>query len=293
MFPLDSTLWLTRGNPLGPTAILSHLDPAVLTYTGVCQCNHGDIPLMAQLQYTLGTRSAHLGYVMPAEALETQDFSSLLEHLTQQAGDWGAFHLLAEVDEHSLAFEALRKVAFSIYAWQRIWQYDGEEEKSTPAYTWHNAREVDVIPVRTLYQLVVPALFQPVESLPSRRLRGLVYRREGELLAYADLVYGKYGIWVQPFIHPAVEDASELLVDLLRCLPNRKERRVYICVRSYQAWLETTLEELDLQVGQRQAVMVKHLAIIQRSTMPMRIPALENGQGEPSAPLVHVDRHLN
>jgi len=37
-----------------------------------------------------------------------------------QAGDWGAFHILAEVDESSDAYRALRMAGFSVYAWQRL-----------------------------------------------------------------------------------------------------------------------------------------------------------------------------
>jgi len=35
--------------------------------------------------------------------------------------------------------------------------------------------------------------------------------------------------------------------------------------------------------------MVKHLAISQRATQALRIPALENGRAEPSAPIARVD----
>ena len=37
---------------------------------------------------------------------------------------------------------------------------------------------------------------------------------------------------------------------------------MYLCVRSYQTWLEPVLEDLGALAGPRQAVMVKHLARI-------------------------------
>ena len=35
---------------------------------------------------------------------------------------------------------------------------------------------------------------------------------------------------------------------------------MYVCVRSYQAWLEPVLADLGAKGADRQAVMVKHLA---------------------------------
>jgi hypothetical protein len=49
---------------------------------------------------------------------------------------------------------------------------------------------------------------------------------------------------------------------------------VYLCVRSYQAWLEPVLADLGARAGERQAVMVKHLthlvkdATVTRATQP-------------------------
>jgi hypothetical protein len=57
-------------------------------------------------------------------------------------------------------------------------------------------------------------------------------------------------------------------------LPDRRNRPVYVCVRSYQAWLEPVLADLGAKAGQRQAVMVKHLArlvkdpAVARATQP-------------------------
>ena len=47
---------------------------------------------------------------------------------------------------------------------------------------------------------------------------------------------------------------------MIQNLPNRGSRPVYVCVRSYQAWLEPVLEDLGGQAADRQAIMVKHLA---------------------------------
>jgi hypothetical protein len=63
-----------------------------------------------------------------------------------------------------------------------------------------------------------------------------------------------------PLIHPDAADVGANLSALIGGLPNRAGRPVYLCVRSYQAWLEPVLEDLGASAGPRQAVMVKHLA---------------------------------
>ena len=89
----------------------------------------------------------------------------------------------------------------------------------------------------------------------------MVYYQGQDLLAYVDLKPGPNGIWAQPFIHPDFEDVPARLACLLQNLPNRRERPVYLCVRSYQSWLEASMDALGAQPGQRQAVMVKRLTL--------------------------------
>jgi hypothetical protein len=69
-----------------------------------------------------------------------------------------------------------------------------------------------------------------------------------------------YGIVLTPLIHPEATDVSEKLSSLISHLPDRRNRPVYICVRSYQAWIEPVLADLGAKAAERQAVMVKHLA---------------------------------
>jgi hypothetical protein len=63
---------------------------------------------------------------------------------------------------------------------------------------------------------------------------------------------------------------SEKLSALIGNLPDRRNRPVYVCVRSYQAWLEPVLADLGAKSGQRQAVMVKHLVHMVKETAVAR-----------------------
>ena len=68
------------------------------------------------------------------------------------------------------------------------------------------------------------------------------------------------GIVLFPLIHPEATDASAKLTSMIHSIPNRGGRPVYVCVRSYQAWLEPVLADLGAKAADRQAIMVKHLA---------------------------------
>ena len=273
---LDSARTLTRGNPLGAAALLAYLNPRRHIYTAVCS---GDgLSLMGQVVQREGETFARLTFLAPNELLGAGEVP-LLDHLARHAGGWGAPHLLAEVDERSKAFKSLRQAGYAMYAWQRVWKLD---ISATPAAgDWREAAPRDLVAVQSLYNQIVPALIQPVEVLP-RKPDGLVCRTNGEVQAYVGLTYGPAGIWAQPLIHPDAEAVPERLAALLRDLPDRRERSVYVCVRSYQAWLEGVLEDLGAQAGPRQAVMVKRLAKLQR--IEEKIPVMEKAL-KPAAPI--------
>jgi hypothetical protein len=85
---------------------------------------------------------------------------------------------------------------------------------------------------------------------------------------HVSVTHGVYGIVLTPLIHPEATDVSAKLASLIGNLPDRRNRPVYVCVRSYQAWLEPVLADLGAKSGQRQAVMVKHLARLVKEEQP-------------------------
>jgi hypothetical protein len=76
------------------------------------------------------------------------------------------------------------------------------------------------------------------------------------------------------------------LMELLYHVPHRRGRPVYVCVRTYNSWLEPAMEEIGAKAGPRQAVMVKHLAVPQKAVRAYVLPALEGGHPEATAPIV-------
>lgn len=283
----DSAQALTRGSPIGPHAFLTRLNPAMEVYTAISLPGGGRQPLIGQVKHPAGHRSARISFFMPADALGDSGLPALLESMAVRAGQWGAFHLLAEIDEGCCALDEMRRTGFSVYAWQRIWQFSARlENQDGAAGTWRPVNSIDENAIRNLYQSLVPPLVQSAEPLSSRRLHGWVYLHGGEILAYVEGMYGPRGIYYQPLIHPAIENVSQVIAALLKRHPPLPDRPVYIAIRSYQAWLETVVRDLECQVGARQALMVKHLMVQQRSSVLARQSVLEKYAADSSVPLV-------
>jgi len=286
---------LTRGNPVGAWAVLDNLRLEYGSYTKVLRQN-GNLPtLIGQMHYTPGERAARLSFVTPDHGLDSPGLAALLESLAWEAGERGACSLLAEVEESSPAFEVLRRVGFSVYGWQRVWKINEQVSSISTPYVWEAANDLDAVPIRALYQALVPPLVQGADPMVERALTGLVYEQTGELLAYIEPTYGPRGIYLQPLIHPAVDDVLRLVRSFLGGLSFHLGRPVYLSIRSYQAWLENALSELDVDVSERQALLVKHLVVPQRSpafaaarnsTFENRQPAMMvTPNGEPPLPL--------
>jgi len=152
--------------------------------------------------------------------------------------------------------------------------------------TWEPVRTTDWPAVQSLYGQIVPALLQPVEGLP-KQAEGLICRTGSGIQAYVRVSNGLTGIWIQPLIHPDSKCPPERLAGLLSVIGNIRRRPVYVCVRSYQAWLESVLEDMGAQPGPKQAVMVKRLASAIKE--PQTVQAVEKvlAKAKPASPIAH------
>lgn len=251
---LDTARTLTRGNPLGAVGLFAYVNPARHIYSAII--NGGGDPVLGGIIHSRNDAFAKLLYIAPESQLDHPDLPHLIENLAAQAGEWGAFHVLAEVDEKSDAFVALRRAGFSVYAWQRMWDVSALPE-TNHSFDWLRVKSTHMPSVQSLYYQIVPPLLQPVEPQPKTALGWMC--NEG-VRCYVSATQGVYGIVLLPLIHPEATDVSAKLVSLINHLPDRRNRPVYICVRSYQAWLEPVLADLGAQGAARQAVMAKHLA---------------------------------
>lgn len=252
---LDSARALTRGHPLGAMGLLAYINPSRHLYAAIS--NGGGSALLGGVIHTRGDSFAKLLYLAPSSQLNDQQLPALVEHLAAQAGEWQAVHVIAEVDETSDVFPALRTAGFSVYAWQRVWDVSLlEKTESANGGGWMRMQSVHLPAVQSLHYQIVPQLLHPLEPAPNRVI-GFVHQG---LKCFANVTSGMYGIVLTPLIHPDEHDVSEKIISLVSCLPDRRGRPVYLNVRSYQAWLEPVLEDLGARASARQAVMVKHLA---------------------------------
>ena len=251
---LDTARTLTRGNPLGAVGLFAYVNPARHIYSAIA--NGEDECVLGGIIHSRAETFAKLLFIAPSSQLDHPDLPALIESLSAQAGAWGAFHVLAEVDETSDTFIALRKAGFSVYAWQRMWDVSAIANAGR-SFAWTRVKSVDLPSVQSLYYQIVPPLLQPVEPAPKRASGWMC--NEG-VRCYVSATQGVYGVVLAPLIHPEATDVSAKLVSLINNLPDRRNRPVYLCVRSYQAWLEPVLADLGAKAADRQAVMVKHLA---------------------------------
>ncbi len=141
---------------------------------------------------------AKLLYIAPSSQVAHPDLPELLENLSAQAGAWGAFHVLAEVDETSDVFIALRRAGFSVYAWQRMWDVSNVTA-TDPSFEWMRVRSVHLPSVQSLYHQIVPPLLQPIEPQPKI---GLGWMCNEGMKCYVSATQGAYGIVLAPLIHP-------------------------------------------------------------------------------------------
>jgi hypothetical protein len=260
---LDTARTLTRGNPLGAARLLAYMNPARHVYGAIANGEQDSV--LGGIIHTGDDAFAKLLYLAPVSNLGHPELPELIENLSTQAGAWGAFHVLAEVDELSDAFVPLRKSGFSVYAWQRMWEVSevagqvlaGDE-------VWMRVRSVHLPTAQSLYHQIVPPLLHPIESQPKMPIGWI----SNGAKCYVGVMHGVYGIVLIPLIHPEETDVSVKLTALISRLPDRRNRPVYVCVRSYQAWLEPVLADLGAKAGQRQAVMVKHLARLVKEGLP-------------------------
>lgn len=118
-------------------------------------------------------------------------------------------------------------------------------------------------------------------------------------MAYVDLRSGPRGMWLLPFVHMDADKIEEDLGNLLASLRPSRRKPIYLCLRSYQTWLQAALHNLGAQVGPRQAVMVRWTARRVKVKVGKHVISGEAHRAEPTMPIkiptpfVSIDNELN
>lgn len=285
---LDQALVLTSGPIFAPTgAVLSSLSSVSGIFTLLASEDAENLaPLIGQVTHAAGQVSARLSFLAPESPLPASLLAGIIEAMAVQVGERGGLRILAEVDSDHSLYECLRQVGFGVYARQRIWRLAGTGGGQTLPGLRRAQASLDTAAVRFLYANLVPGLVQQVEAPPANWPQGMVLYQGNELRVYVELRYGARGIWAQPFVHPDAGSIAEPLMRMLRDLPYRRGRPVYVCVRSYQSWLEPVIEELGAQPSSPQAVLVRHLSLARRQAVANAMVVLNGKTAEPTLPVV-------
>jgi len=245
---------------------------------------------VGQIHQSSQYASAQIQFILDGED-HLGELTVLLEGLCKEAGAWGAKQVIAELLPDSTLYPAVRQAGFRVFGKQRLYRFQEESQPLDGVDSqWRIWNSHDIAAMRVLYQALVPPLIQPVEPLTRLEMLGLVfYDEQGELQAFADLVYGPMGIWVLPFIHPqSTVEFSGLLAQMILDLPERNGRPVYVAARSYQPWVETALDALDGEHGPEEALLVKYLAYRQPVSADLAYGALEKGGANPHLPVAPI-----
>jgi hypothetical protein len=187
---------------------------------------------------------------------------SLLDALVAEVGRRGTHNLVAEVSEIGPELPILRRSGFAVYTRQDIWVCNQYNNTNDHAEILTPRQPVDDWDIQLLYSNNVPRLIQLVEpNLPLEYGQSWILREDGELAALIHFNEGPVASWLRVLIHPnANTQAEEIISASLAIKPPTEKHPIYCCVRRYQSWLQTGLEQAGFRHWGSQAVMVKHIA---------------------------------
>jgi hypothetical protein len=198
---------------------------------------------------------------------ESKGLAEMLDALTAYAGRCGAYTIVAEVEDSSTYFEALRRAEFVVYTRQEVWRLTAAP-RQPEALNLRPEQDGDQWSVQQLIANTVPRLIQQVDP-PDRTGNGLVWMQGDELLAYVRAHCGQRGVWLQLYLHPQGEEAARTIIR--QAAAAYKPTRVtplFCCVRRYQEWLNQPLAELDFEPLGSQALLVRHTTARIRAAEP-------------------------
>lgn len=241
------------------SAYLSSLLLGRGVYTLLARKNEQQV--IGQLRYRAEDLNAQVFFITPSqdEVGSNELFLHLLDGMAREMGKHGAHALLAEVDTQSALFETMRQARFATYVRQTVWRHDPVQAQHILPLTEEESS--DQIGIMSLICHTIPTLQQPYVT-PNPDMQGLVYRHNGHVEAYIAYSEGKHGVYVLPYIHPdMLGQARNILESALARIARTSKLPSYICIRSYQVWLEDAVRELNYDLMTEQAIMVRHIAV--------------------------------
>lgn len=276
---LDSAARLTRGVNALEGAMLCAVPLADLG-TPTFVARHDETAYVGQMRHKHGDNHAQIVFIAPelergsgAEVSGADEWLHLISAMCGMAARRGALTLKAEAEDGSLTAEVLGRAGFGVFARQEIWRRSPAPIAPDTTTLWRPAHELDALSVTALYASVMPRLVMQADNPPEVRHGGLVYERKGKIYGYLTIQEGKFGIFIQPYIHPDVasSEADELIAGAVASIARTDKLPVYVCVRRYQSWLRGALDKASFEVWNAEVLMVKHT--VARIERPVFRPA--------------------
>lgn len=263
------------------------------SYTGLVKESRSGPPLIGRIYLNQGEEAARLAFLAPKGALSSDILIALLDNLAWESANRGALRLLAELDENSAAFESFRLSGFCVFTHQQIWRIPPiKTGQEAPPGTWEPLRQFDTRATQSLYHAVVPPLVQGAEGLDKRLIQGYGYSFKDDLLAFAEIISGPNGLYLNPVVHPNIRNSLQVLSALIAKIQRRTNRPIYIAVRDYQSWINSALETLGGEASDRKVMMVKHLTQRERVSVLNPIQSVLKVQSTKTSSPVVQRSHL-
>jgi hypothetical protein len=280
--------------------------------TLIWKSENGERTGFIQLLLEPDGQHAHIQYISPDLSGGTQSengnldgtvenknedvWLSLLDQAVAEVGQFGVHSLVAEAEETGPELPVLRRAGFAVYARQDIWAHAEEnntgQENST--FRLRPRLEKDDWDIQLLYANTVPRLVQLVEPGPSTTDGGMWVQRDekDELTAFVQIHEGNVATWMRFYIHPGAEsEAQEILRSALLVGAARRTQPVYLCLRRYEGWLPSNLEQMGFRQLSSQALLVKHTVHYGKREMSKVSVGLEKSGIPVSAP--YSQYHIN
>jgi hypothetical protein len=249
-------------------------------FTAISQTADG-IPCVGQAIHSTGAQFAYFTFLTQNENSETISPIEVIQNLSHQAGERGAFCMISEVDEESVAFNIFKKAKFNVFSHQQIWEINNNSDLKNGKSQWQEASSEDEFNIGKLYNAIVPAMVQKIEAPPWKSHKGFVNYQDNQLMAFVEIISGPNGVWVQPYIHPDLDHPKKYLIQLFNLLGNRSRKPIFICIRAYQSWLNSRLESMSANLISNQVLMAKHMTI-KYKTAPLPLSTINHT--EPTTP---------
>ncbi len=288
---LDNTLSLTYAPGLFSTVLLSLVFPRSGFFTTLQSPEEDAPPLLGQIYRANAKPVAQLTFLAPKDDVSSAHMVRLLSYLSQQAGERGAFHILAEVQRGGLVADCLRQSGFRPYAEQKIWSVPEDIDLENRQPGWIPLSKADGEAIQRLYREITPRDVQRVEAPPRvGDLQGLGCRVEGQLVGYTSFHWGPRGVLVDLIIDPAQTGLEEHIRAVCEKIPPHRRRNMYFRVRTYQEKLASALGEMGALQGPDQLAMVKYLAVHYRAQQAYNVGAFEK-QPDITTPFVKTEEN--